>query len=169
MITANEVLNELKKPEAIDEEILGQNVQDVVDGLGSLASRFRKTGAKDSADAMTAMKKEFMKVLKNADQETEKFLLDLLKPFKFKEFTVPFIGKAKVTNINASGGGYFVELQSAPGVKFNISHRENGSWDSRLDIKDKEHKQFPGGYGPQGQHKFPDFSGIMKKLSKGIR
>lgn len=162
-------LNFVKKRifETIEKRLVeshGQSFMDIVDGLSRFSKHF-KTTAPQAAQEFLDLKKTANKLLIKAEKEAEKNLQSDLAKFKGKTFTVPFLRSAKLVAIKSSGYGYYLEFEDEDGSKFNVSHRSNGNWDSRVEFP-KGHPRYPGGYGPRGELKYPDFEGLMKVLVK---
>ena len=177
MITAQELLGELNEalPKAKVDRILQRSFMDVEDNLKTIKTAANKMGL---GDDVAKIIKDVKKLTKAVSDGAVKELTDFMNGFKFKEFQT-FAGPMKVSLVRTSDNGYFVRMQNSDGEWLNVSHRNDGSWDSRImdkrtadqlgvDLKKgADNSGTSGAYGPHGTEKFPDFEKVMKVLKKG--
>ena len=158
---ADSILENYYKSSEVSINENSREIEAVDSGLAYLAKSLRKT-APASAKEFTKLRNKFKDLLKQSNQETVNYLIEKISVHKGKEFKIPWLGMAKLETINSAyGTSYFVQFSNDKGY-FNISHKENGSWDSRVKIGSEKMDS----YGPHGNHKFPDFDGLMKKIAK---
>ena len=165
MSRSRNLIESLQDSDSIDESF-DMAKADAEDSINEIVKFLKKSGAVNSSKEMSDLKKSFSSILKKAEKEVIKLFADKLKPYMGKEYKVPFLGTAKIITARGGPRSYFLELEDSSGAKFSISHKESGSWDSKLEVGDKNHKLYPGGYGPHGNHKFPDVDGLLKSVGK---